>query len=104
MIFPGNEDWPGTSGPCFVSWMQKPTVLLVHDTSDLVAPISALQTSQSERTRLGFDITTHVAYGGARTVDFSPFASAAISWQRPRWAAFRRPAIQPDKLSSAAFN
>ncbi len=27
------------------SWMQKPTVLLVHETSDPVAPISALQTS-----------------------------------------------------------
>ncbi|MBW8297322.1 hypothetical protein [Sphingopyxis sp.] len=50
--------------------MQKPTVLSVHDTSDPVAQISALQTSKSERTRLGFDITAHVAYGGARTVDF----------------------------------
>ena len=49
--------------------LPKPPVLLVHGTADPVVPIAALHMSESELKRLGVDITTHVSYGVAHTVD-----------------------------------
>jgi len=47
----------------------KPPVLLVHGTADPVVPIAALHMSESQLKRLGIDVTTHVSYGVAHTVD-----------------------------------
>jgi phospholipase/carboxylesterase len=47
----------------------KPPVLLVHGTADPVVPIAALHMSESELKRLGVEVTTHVSYGVAHTVD-----------------------------------
>lgn len=47
----------------------KPPVLLVHGTADPVVPIAALHTAESELRHLGVDVTTHVSYGVAHTVD-----------------------------------
>src|SRR3546814_4274571 len=49
--------------------LPKPPVLLVHGTADPVVPIAALHMSESELKRLGVDVTTHVSYGVAHTVD-----------------------------------
>lgn len=49
--------------------LPKPPVLLVHGTADPVVPIAALHMSESELKRLGIDVTTHVSYGVAHTVD-----------------------------------
>ncbi len=49
--------------------LPKPPVLLVHGTADPVAPIAALHMSESELKRLGVDVTTHVSYGVAHTID-----------------------------------
>lgn len=47
----------------------KPPVLLVHGTADPVVPIAALHTAESELKRLGVDVTTHISYGVAHSVD-----------------------------------
>lgn len=47
----------------------KPPVLLVHGSADPVVPIAALHMSESELKRLGVEVTTHVSYGVAHTVD-----------------------------------
>jgi phospholipase/carboxylesterase len=47
----------------------KPPVLLVHGTADPVVPIAALHMSESELKRLGIDVTTHISYGVAHSVD-----------------------------------
>lgn len=47
----------------------KPPVLLVHGTADPVVPIAALHMSESELKRLGVDVTTHISYGVAHSVD-----------------------------------
>jgi len=49
--------------------LPKPPVLLVHGTADPVVPIAALHMSESELKRLGIDVTTHIAYGVAHSVD-----------------------------------
>ncbi len=49
--------------------LPKPPVLLVHGTADPVVPIAALHMSESELKRLGVDVTTHVSYGVAHSVD-----------------------------------
>lgn len=49
--------------------LPKPPVLLVHGTADPVVPIAALHMSESELKRLGVEVTTHVSYGVAHTVD-----------------------------------
>lgn len=49
--------------------LPKPPVLLVHGTADPVVPIAALHMTDSELKRLGIDVTTHVSYGVAHTVD-----------------------------------
>jgi phospholipase/carboxylesterase len=47
----------------------KPHVLLVHGTADPVVPIAALHMSESELKRLGVNVTTHISYGLAHSVD-----------------------------------
>lgn len=47
----------------------KPPVLLVHGTADPVVPIAALHSAESELKRLGVQVTTHVSYGVAHSVD-----------------------------------
>lgn len=47
----------------------KPPVLLVHGTADPVVPIAALHIAESELKHLGVEVTTHVSYGVAHTVD-----------------------------------
>lgn len=47
----------------------KPPVLLVHGTADPVVPIAALHISEGELKRLGVDVTTHISYGVAHSVD-----------------------------------
>jgi phospholipase/carboxylesterase len=47
----------------------KPPVLLVHGTADPVVPIAAMHIAESELKRLGVDVTTHVSYGIAHSVD-----------------------------------
>ena len=47
----------------------KPPVLLVHGTADPVVPIAALHTAESELKRLGVNVTSHVSYGVAHSVD-----------------------------------
>jgi phospholipase/carboxylesterase len=47
----------------------KPPVLLVHGTADPVVPIAALHMSESELKRLGVEVTTHISYGVAHSVD-----------------------------------
>lgn len=47
----------------------KPPVLLVHGTADQVVPIAALHMSESELKRLGIEVTTHISYGVAHSVD-----------------------------------
>lgn len=49
--------------------LPKPPVLLVHGTADPVVPIAALHMSESELKRLGIDVTTHISYGVAHSVD-----------------------------------
>lgn len=49
--------------------LPKPSVLLVHGTADPVVPIAALHMSESELKRLGIDVTTHISYGVAHSVD-----------------------------------
>jgi phospholipase/carboxylesterase len=49
--------------------LPKPPVLLVHGTADPVVPIAALHMSEIELKRLGVNVTTHVSYGVAHTVD-----------------------------------
>lgn len=49
--------------------LAKPPVLLVHGTADPVVPIAALHMSESELTRLGVEVTTHISYGVAHSVD-----------------------------------
>ncbi len=49
--------------------LPKPPVLLVHGTADPVVPIAALHMTESELKRLGIDVTAHVSYGVAHTVD-----------------------------------
>jgi phospholipase/carboxylesterase len=49
--------------------MVKPPVLLVHGTADPVVPIAALHMAESELKRLGVDVTTHISYGVAHSVD-----------------------------------
>jgi phospholipase/carboxylesterase len=44
-------------------------VLLVHGTADPVVPIAALHIAESELKHLGVEVTTHVSYGVAHTVD-----------------------------------
>lgn len=46
-----------------------PPVLLVHGTADPVVPIAALHMSESQLTRLGVDVKTHISYGVAHNVD-----------------------------------
>ena len=47
----------------------KPPVLLVHGTADAVVPIAALHMAESELKHLGVEVTTHVSYGVAHSVD-----------------------------------
>jgi phospholipase/carboxylesterase len=47
----------------------KPPVLLVHGTADPVVPIAALHMTESELKRLGVEVTTHISYGVAHSVD-----------------------------------
>ena len=47
----------------------KPPVLLVHGTADPVVPVAALHMSESELKRLGVEVTTHISYGVAHSVD-----------------------------------
>lgn len=47
----------------------KPPVLLVHGTADPVVPIAALHIAESDLKHLGVEVTTHVSYGVAHTVD-----------------------------------
>lgn len=47
----------------------KPPVLLVHGTADPIVPIAALHMAESELNRLGVDVTTHISYGIAHSVD-----------------------------------
>ncbi len=47
----------------------KPPVLLVHGTADPIVPVAALHIAESELKRLGVEVTTHVSYGTAHTVD-----------------------------------
>lgn len=49
--------------------LPKPPVLLVHGTADPVVPIAALHMSESGLKRLGIDVTTHISYGVAHSVD-----------------------------------
>ena len=49
--------------------LAKPPVLLVHGTADPVVPIAALHMSESELKRLGVEVTTHISYGVAHSVD-----------------------------------
>ena len=49
--------------------IQKPRVLLVHGTADPVVPIAALHLAESELKRLRVDVTTHISYGVAHSVD-----------------------------------
>ncbi|WP_052129781.1 alpha/beta hydrolase [Sphingomonas sp. 35-24ZXX] len=49
--------------------LAKPPVLLVHGTADPVVPVAALHVAESELRRLGVDVTTHVSYGVAHSVD-----------------------------------
>lgn len=51
------------------SELPKPPVLLVHGTADPVVPIAALHMSESELKRLGVEVTTHISYGVAHSVD-----------------------------------
>ena len=47
----------------------KPPVLLVHGTADPVVPVAAVHMAESELNRIGVDVTTHISYGVAHTVD-----------------------------------
>ncbi len=47
----------------------KPPVLLVHGTADPVVPIAALHMSERELTRIGVNVTAHIAAGVAHNVD-----------------------------------
>lgn len=47
----------------------RPPVLLVHGTADPVVPVAALHMSESQLKRLGVDVTTHISYGTAHSVD-----------------------------------
>ena len=47
----------------------KPPVFLVHGTADPVVPVAALHMSESELKRLGVEVTTHISYGVAHSVD-----------------------------------
>lgn len=49
--------------------MQKLRVLLVHGTADPVVPIAALHVAERELKRLGVEVTTHISYGVAHSVD-----------------------------------
>ena len=49
--------------------LPKPPVLLVHGTADPVVPIAALHMAEGELKRLGVDVTTHISYGVAHSVD-----------------------------------
>lgn len=49
--------------------LARPPVLLVHGTADPVVPIAALHMSESELKRLGVEVTTHISYGVAHSVD-----------------------------------
>ncbi|MBB6425336.1 dienelactone hydrolase family protein [Sphingopyxis sp. JAI128] len=46
-----------------------PPVLLVHGTADPVVPIAALHLSESQLTRLGVEVKTHISYGVGHSVD-----------------------------------
>ena len=46
-----------------------PPVLLIHGTADPVVPIAALHRAESELTRLGVQVTTHVSQGIAHSID-----------------------------------
>ena len=58
----------GTTGLAHAD-LAKPPVLLVHGTADPVVPIAALHMSESELKRLGVEVTTHISYGVAHSVD-----------------------------------
>ncbi len=47
----------------------KPPVLLVHGTADPVVPIAALHMAESELKRLGVEVTKHISYGVAHSID-----------------------------------
>ena len=47
----------------------KPPVLLVHGSMDPVVPVAALHTAESELKHIGIDVTTHVSFGVAHSVD-----------------------------------
>jgi|TARA_R110002124_G_scaffold152568_1_gene319459 phospholipase/carboxylesterase len=47
----------------------RPPVLLAHGTADPIVPVAALHSSESELRHLGVEVTTHVSYGVAHTVD-----------------------------------
>ncbi|WP_201022939.1 alpha/beta hydrolase [Sphingopyxis sp. H115] len=47
----------------------KPPVLLVHGTADPVVPVAALHMTAAQLKRIGLDVTTHVSYGVAHSVD-----------------------------------
>ncbi|WP_247594848.1 dienelactone hydrolase family protein [Sphingopyxis sp. PAMC25046] len=47
----------------------KPPVLLVHGTADPVVPIAALHMAEGELRRLGVEVTTHISYGVAHSVE-----------------------------------
>lgn len=49
--------------------VSKPPVLLVHGTADPVVPVAALHMAESELKRLGVEVTTHISYGVAHSVD-----------------------------------
>lgn len=47
----------------------KPPVLLVHGTADPVVPIAALHMAESELKHIGVEVTTHISYGVAHSID-----------------------------------
>jgi len=47
----------------------KPPVLLVHGTADPVVPIAAMHHAESDLKSIDIDVTTHVSYGIAHSVD-----------------------------------
>jgi phospholipase/carboxylesterase len=49
--------------------ISKPPVLLVHGSADPVVPVAALHAAEAELTRLGIEVTTHVANGLGHSVD-----------------------------------
>jgi phospholipase/carboxylesterase len=49
--------------------LSKPLVLHVDGTADRVVPVAALHLAVSELARLGVEVTTHISYGVAHSVD-----------------------------------